>query len=169
MNPRLIVSAQVLRRRGSDAGHEPSSSTDSTGIPSNLIGILAAREPHPGLFRDGRMGFCRRNNRSREGRLRPTLRIDGMGSHPVEARGGRCDQAFRSATLDNLEQLPIREDAETYARAWRETLSLASRYKLTTYDAAYLELAQRRQLPLATLDTELRNAGRLEGLPLLGI
>lgn len=92
-----------------------------------------------------------------------------MGSHPVEARGGRCDQAFRSATLDNLEQLPIREDAETYARAWRETLSLASRYKLTTYDAAYLELAQRRQLPLATLDTELRNAGRLEGLPLLGI
>jgi predicted nucleic acid-binding protein len=37
------------------------------------------------------------------------------------------------------------------------------------YDAAYLELAQRRALPLATLDAELRAAGKAEGLRLLGL
>jgi predicted nucleic acid-binding protein len=39
---------------------------------------------------------------------------------------------------------------------------------LTTYDAAYLELAQRRGLPLATLDTDLRAAATAEGVILLG-
>jgi predicted nucleic acid-binding protein len=36
------------------------------------------------------------------------------------------------------------------------------------YDAAYLEMAQRRMLPLATLDTELRDAASAEGVILLG-
>jgi len=45
---------------------------------------------------------------------------------------------------------------------------LAGRHKLTVYDAAYLELAVRRRLPLATLDEQLRAAGNSEGVPLLG-
>jgi len=40
-----------------------------------------------------------------------------------------------------------------------DTLALADRFRLTLYDAAYLELAQRRALPLATLDFDLRKAG----------
>ncbi len=49
-----------------------------------------------------------------------------------------------------------------------ETVSLADRFKLTIYDAAYLELALRRSLPLATLDDELRAAATALGLRLLG-
>lgn len=54
-------------------------------------------------------------------------------------------------------------------QAWLTTSRLADRYGLTLYDAAYLELAQRLDLPLATLDTELRAAGSAVGVPLLGI
>jgi predicted nucleic acid-binding protein len=52
--------------------------------------------------------------------------------------------------------------------AWGETLVLAERHLLTPYDAAYLKLAMRRNLPLATLDEDLRQAGRSEKIPLLG-
>jgi predicted nucleic acid-binding protein len=46
---------------------------------------------------------------------------------------------------------------------------LSALYGLTVYDAAYLELARRRNLPLATLDQALRAAALTEGVPLLGI
>ena len=78
-------------------------------------------------------------------------------------RRGRHDAAFRDATLADLALLPISTDA------WGPTLQLASRHGLTLYDAAYLEVAQRRALPLATLDVDLRAAGKAEGLPLLGM
>jgi len=53
---------------------------------------------------------------------------------------------------------------------WGATAVLASRTRLTLYDAAYLELAQRRRLPLASLDRELRAAATAEGVPpLLGV
>lgn len=45
----------------------------------------------------------------------------------------------------------------------------ASQFKLIVYDAAYLELAQRRRLPLASLDQDLRNAATASGLEILGI
>jgi predicted nucleic acid-binding protein len=45
---------------------------------------------------------------------------------------------------------------------------LAERHRLTLYDAAYLELALRRSLPLATLDRQLRVAATNEGVQLLG-
>ncbi|MGA7180378.1 MAG: type II toxin-antitoxin system VapC family toxin [Thiobacillaceae bacterium] len=51
---------------------------------------------------------------------------------------------------------------------WATTLHLAERYRLTLCDADYLELAQRRGLPLATLDLELRAAGRALGVTLPG-
>lgn len=47
-------------------------------------------------------------------------------------------------------------------------LALARRHRLTVYDAAYLELAIRRALPLATLDTALMRAARAEAVPLVG-
>ena len=83
-------------------------------------------------------------------------------------RRGRHDAAFLDATLSDLALLPVSTDNETERHAWGATLQLAGRYQLTVYDAAYLELAQRRRLPLATLDEELRSAANREHVTLLG-
>lgn len=52
------------------------------------------------------------------------------------------------------------------SRAWSKTLDLALIYRLSVYDAAYLELALRRDLPLATLDGALLQAARISGVGL---
>ena len=84
-------------------------------------------------------------------------------------RRGRHTAEFRDATLTDLALFPITTDAETAKQAWGATLQMASRNSLTVYDAAYLELAKRRALPLATLDGDLRTAARAEGVELLGV
>ena len=61
----------------------------------------------------------------------------------------------RNSTLADLALLPIRIDGETDQQAWGSTLRLSERHRLTLYVAAYLELALRRGLPLASLDAEL--------------
>lgn len=83
-------------------------------------------------------------------------------------RKGRNDAAFRDAALADLALLPISQDIETDQQAWGATVRLAARHGLTLYDAAYLELALRCALPLATLDHELRAAAAAEGTALLG-
>lgn len=83
-------------------------------------------------------------------------------------RRGRIDAAFRDATLTDLDLLPIQTDPETDKHAWHSTLRLAERHRLTLYDAAYLELAMRRGLPLATLDGDLRRAAAAENVTLPG-
>jgi predicted nucleic acid-binding protein len=83
-------------------------------------------------------------------------------------RRNRHDAAFRDATLADLALLPIRLDVETDQHAWGSTARLAARHRVTLYDAAYLELARRRDLPLATLDQALRAAAMAEGVPLIG-
>jgi len=62
--------------------------------------------------------------------------------------------------LDLIAALPITTDSETTTRAWREILALARAQGLTTYDAAYLELAIRRGLPLQTKDEALIGAAK---------
>jgi predicted nucleic acid-binding protein len=84
-------------------------------------------------------------------------------------RRRRHEAAFRDALLADLAQLPIHVDAETDRHAWSATMGLAVRHRLTTYDACYLELAQRLRLALATLDMALRNAAVAEGVGLLGL
>lgn len=83
-------------------------------------------------------------------------------------RGRRIDLAFRTQTLSDLGKMSIAIDGETNTFAWSVTLALTDRFRLTTYDACYLELAQRRGLPLATLDKDLRKAARVLDIPLLG-
>jgi len=56
--------------------------------------------------------------------------------------------------------LPISTDQETTARTLTDISALARAEGLTTYDAAYLELALRRRLPLATLDKDLIRAAQ---------
>lgn len=60
--------------------------------------------------------------------------------------------------LDLISQLPLHIDHETALQAIPNTLTLARNYHLSAYDAAYLELAWRYNIPLATLDVELRKA-----------
>jgi predicted nucleic acid-binding protein len=86
----------------------------------------------------------------------------------MSVRRKRHDRNFRDATLADLAQLPIQVDPQTDQQAWSATLRLAERHQLTLYDAAYLELALRRNLPLATLDGDLRRAADAEQVKVLG-
>jgi predicted nucleic acid-binding protein len=104
-----------------------------------------------------------------EGAFVPALwRLEVANSLTFAVRKGRIDAGFRQASLADLALLDITTDPETDFHAWAETLSLADRFRLTLYDAAYLELAVRRRLPLATLDAELRAAATAIGVHLLG-
>ena len=69
--------------------------------------------------------------------------------------------------IDDLETLPITIDALERGRVFREVLALGREQNLTAYDAAYLELARREGLPLATLDRDLREAAMRVGVPLV--
>ena len=60
--------------------------------------------------------------------------------------------------------LPIHVDDETHAHALGATMALAREYALTAYDAAYLELAMRLDVPLATADKALAGAARAGGV-----
>ena len=64
----------------------------------------------------------------------------------------------------SLEALPIEIDPVTTFRAWGASLELARTHQLSVYDAMYLELAMRLQLPLATLDRALHRAARTVGV-----
>jgi predicted nucleic acid-binding protein len=57
--------------------------------------------------------------------------------------------------MGDLSALPITVDADSSDRIYPDVHQLAVTHRLTSYDAAYLELALRRGLPLATLDAEL--------------
>jgi len=70
------------------------------------------------------------------------------------------------AFLAHLEELPVRVDPMSSAKAFSRTLGLARSYALSAYDAAYLELAIREHAPLATLDKSLRKAATRAGVPL---
>jgi predicted nucleic acid-binding protein len=84
-------------------------------------------------------------------------------------RRGRHDANFRDSTLADLALLPIQLDPETDRHAWGATARLAEKHRLTLYDAAYLELALRRGLPLATLDQDLSAAASAEKIQPLGV
>lgn len=70
----------------------------------------------------------------------------------------RCDASYAERSLQRLARLPILADEETHARAWSTTSQLSRDQNLTLYDAAYLELALRAGLPLASCDRALIEA-----------
>ncbi len=75
-------------------------------------------------------------------------------------------QEARTQTfVATLLRLNIVVDKATAAPTPGETLNLARRYKLSAYDAAYLELALRDGLPLARLDGDLMKAANKAGVP----
>lgn len=104
-----------------------------------------------------------------EGAVVPMLWPIELGNALLFAvRGRRVTTVQRATAIEALGQLPIEIDTKTLAKVWSDTLTLADELRLTLYDACYVELAKRRALPLATLDKELRAAGKKLGIPLLG-
>jgi predicted nucleic acid-binding protein len=87
----------------------------------------------------------------------------------VGERRKRSTQANTVTWLGFFSSLPIAVDEETKAHAFGDTLSLAREHGLSVYDAAYLELAMRRGVPLATLDDKLKAAAEAVGVPLYGV
>jgi len=69
--------------------------------------------------------------------------------------------------LQDLQDLNITIDADSGSRILTQVHQLAVTHRLTTYDAAYLELALRTDLPLATLDVALLRACKIAGAPVL--
>jgi len=79
-------------------------------------------------------------------------------------RRGRATEAQTDEFLRELPKFAIDFDSLPDQEA---VVELARRHRLTFDDAAYLELAQREGIPLATLDKELVTAARAEGVPLV--
>ncbi len=82
----------------------------------------------------------------------------------VNERRGRLGAATSDRALRILKRLPIELDQRENDE---RLLSLARAHRLSIYDAAYLELAARENLPLATLDETLAAAAQAEGLALM--
>lgn len=91
----------------------------------------------------------------------------GLEIANVIARGeakGQITAAQSEAFLEMLDATSIQADTATFNHALSETLQLARRYHLSSYDASYLELALRSALPLATLDEDLQRASEKAGV-----
>jgi predicted nucleic acid-binding protein len=78
-------------------------------------------------------------------------------------RRGRMDKAGIEKLFSSLTVYDIEVDNETISVAWSKTFALGETFGLAMYDAAYLELALRRGLPLASLDEPLRAAMKKAG------
>ena len=85
----------------------------------------------------------------------------------VESRGV-VTEADAQRFIALLGRLNIVTDQATAKYALGDTLNLTRRNKLSTYDAAYLDLALRTGLPLATLDADLAKAATTAGVPIFG-
>ena len=72
--------------------------------------------------------------------------------------------AERKTALEKLSKLTYAVDEVTVSTVFGRTTELAAKHGLSVYDAAYLELALRRHLPLASRDAPLRKAARANGL-----
>jgi len=85
----------------------------------------------------------------------------------VALRRNRIKAGQPALFLDELARLPIETEAALTGAQAKTVLALGEKHGLTVYDAAYLELAHRRGLPLGTLDADLRKAAQVEGVTVL--
>jgi predicted nucleic acid-binding protein len=81
----------------------------------------------------------------------------------------RITVAQATSILRRIADLPISVESIRMDHAFQQILPLARQSQLTEYDAAYLELALRLSLPLATLDVQLQRAAKSVGVPLFRI
>lgn len=103
-----------------------------------------------------------------EGAFVPNLwRLEVANVLRNAVRRGRCDEAYADRSLARLGRLAIISDENTDRQAWSETRKLSREENLTLYDAAYLELALRKRLPLASCDAALIAAAERRAVDVL--
>lgn len=85
----------------------------------------------------------------------------------IAQRRGRLNDSDALRLIELYRRLPLFTDTLLGADAVFRFRSLAQRYSLSAYDAAYLELAQRRGIALATLDEALKKAARKTGVQVI--
>ena len=85
----------------------------------------------------------------------------------MSERRGRLTAAQLKTLMADLEEFSYRLEVDPLNVRVSTLIETARRTNLTVYDAAYLELAARRRLPLATLDDKLREAARRAALELI--
>ena len=82
----------------------------------------------------------------------------------LAVRRGRITQQSSHKAFSLLKALPIVADQYPIDKSIQTTATLAREFSLTSYDAAYLELALRRDLPISSLDKKLLQAARKAGV-----
>jgi len=121
-------------------------------------------EDEAGSWTDGLLERLRNGDQIAVPAHWPTEILNGL---LVAARRKRIKAEQPALFWDELRRLPIDPEPPLNAAQGTGVLTLSQKHRLTIYDAAYLELASRRRLPLGTLDSELRKAAEDEGLALL--
>jgi predicted nucleic acid-binding protein len=87
----------------------------------------------------------------------------------IAERRKRISQDQIAEFLETLRRLPIQIERREALWLWQALLPIAREHRLTAYDAAYLDLAKRDRLSLATLDRDLQAAGSALGVAVLEI
>ena len=133
---------------------------ETTVVIDASVAVAWVFEDETNPYTEGVLEFLARGNA-----VVPSIWFFEVGNALVVAeRRGRLKEAETTHFLFMLSQLPITVEAESTAQVFGSTVQFARRYGLSTYDAAYLELAVRLGVPLATQDGELRHAASLCGV-----
>lgn len=104
---------------------------------------------------------------SKEGAIAPLIwRYEVANGLQMAIKRKRIDTKYRAGCFEKLRSLPIVVDFVGVDEIWNATIALADLHSLTVYDAAYLELAQRMRVPLATLDDALARACKASAVTL---
>ena len=116
-------------------------------------------------------GYAALGRITREGAVVPSLWfVEVTNVLGLAERRGRISAAGVEDALRLLRALPLSIDVPPPSLTWAViNLQLMRAYRLTAYDATYLELAQLRGLPLATRDKALRRAATAAGVALLEV
>jgi len=87
----------------------------------------------------------------------------------VGERRKRIRQSEVRSFIDLIKDLRVIEDGQPFADTVSNVLPLAREYDLSAYDAAYLDVAVRHEIPLATFDRALQRACILAGIKIFGL
>jgi predicted nucleic acid-binding protein len=93
--------------------------------------------------------------------------LEVVNSLVVAARQKTITATQLETFVRDLKDLPVEVDLEGIGRAYTSVLRISRQHQLSSYDAAYLDLALVEGLPLATLDKNLHAAAKRAGVELL--